>query len=625
MAYVVLVICVLTAPVHFLFPVPAARSLPGRFKLIGTTSFDIPLVDLEAQNSSISQRSPVSSDRKPVSVGDGPENIFTAFYQTHLRGRALLWTSGNPRTEYQESDELLKQVAINYKLPDLILHHLSLSQTNSIFQRDFSGMSHSRNSGFPVAIYSHGMYGWRQCHHSACEALASHGFLVFAVDHAPDCMLSRPAGDLRGSVKFDYTIDETFGTKRERDFYTQGFDRRSNDIVALLDFILSPALGRRFPDVANKIDFDRVNLWGHSFGGGTVSTVCCRDDRVNNAVVLDGWLYPMPDADRQSGFKSASLLNISSDLWPYAKYQFPFRADLITSTLKNEPPPTMTSHDMVLKGSDHQNFCDTYLICHKSLLAKPTVIGPDRDPTELLSHVDSMIVAFFSRGALNANKHKGGSTNRGSKFGGVSNKYNADTSKQKQAAEQKLIMRQSYRLIVVATNVAETSITIPNIRYVVDAGRQKEKVQQTSSAIAKYEVRFVSKASADQRQGRSGRTGPGHCYRLFSANYYHTHMPMFQPPEIMQTPLEDLILQMKSIGIDHIESFPFPTAPPVESINSALGLLTYLGAVYTAATANTASTTQILNKIETLTKMAKSNKKALASLEDTRGLTELGQ
>ncbi len=71
------------------------------------------------------------------------------------------------------------------------------------------------------------------------------------------------------------------------------------------------------------------------------------------------------------------------------------------------------------------------------------------------------------------------------------------------------------RLIVVATNVAETSITIPGVKYVVDCGRFKEKVTNSASGISKYEVRWISKASADQRMGRAGRTGPGHCYRLF--------------------------------------------------------------------------------------------------------------
>lgn len=84
------------------------------------------------------------------------------------------------------------------------------------------------------------------------------------------------------------------------------------------------------------------------------------------------------------------------------------------------------------------------------------------------------------------------------------------------ADEQAKVFRappEGHRLIVVATNVAETSITIPGISYVVDCGRQKRRVVQRGSGISQFEVGWVSKASADQRAGRAGRTGPGHCYR----------------------------------------------------------------------------------------------------------------
>lgn len=84
------------------------------------------------------------------------------------------------------------------------------------------------------------------------------------------------------------------------------------------------------------------------------------------------------------------------------------------------------------------------------------------------------------------------------------------------AEEQARVFRappEGHRLVVVATNVAETSITIPGITYVVDCGRQKRKVVQHASGISQFEVGWVSRASADQRAGRAGRTGPGHCYR----------------------------------------------------------------------------------------------------------------
>ena len=73
------------------------------------------------------------------------------------------------------------------------------------------------------------------------------------------------------------------------------------------------------------------------------------------------------------------------------------------------------------------------------------------------------------------------------------------------------------RLIVLATNVAETSLTIPGIRYVFDCGRAKEKKYDPTTGVQSFEVGWISKASANQRAGRAGRTGPGHCYRLYSS------------------------------------------------------------------------------------------------------------
>jgi HrpA-like RNA helicase len=152
---------------------------------------------------------------------------------------------------------------------------------------------------------------------------------------------------------------------------------------------------------------------------------------------------------------------------------------------------------------------------------------------------------------------------------------------------------EGHRLIVIATNVAETSITIPNITYVVDCGRCKEKVvvseSNGSAGITKYEVNWISKASADQRQGRAGRTGPGHCYRLYSANFFHQHMKSFVPPEITLSPLEDVVLQMASLGINQITSFPFPTNPPRKLILNAIKFLEFLGAMISSKPRETTS------------------------------------
>ncbi|ESO08407.1 hypothetical protein HELRODRAFT_74874, partial [Helobdella robusta] len=135
-----------------------------------------------------------------------------------------------------------------------------------------------------------------------------------------------------------------------------------------------------------------------------------------------------------------------------------------------------------------------------------------------------------------------------------------------------------FRLCVVATNVAETSITIPNIKYVVDTGKVKTKFYDAVTGVSTFKVTFISQASANQRSGRAGRTGPGHCYRLYSSAVF-SDFEEFSEPEIARKPVEDLVLQLKDIGVDRVKNFPFPTPPSAQAIESAERLLYRLGAL----------------------------------------------
>lgn len=135
------------------------------------------------------------------------------------------------------------------------------------------------------------------------------------------------------------------------------------------------------------------------------------------------------------------------------------------------------------------------------------------------------------------------------------------------------------RLIVLSTNVAETSLTIPGIRYVLDTGRSKEKHYDLTTGVQSFEVGWISKASANQRAGRAGRTAPGHCYRLYSSAIYERDFVEFAEPEILRMPIEDVVLQLKSMDLQHVTNFPFPTPPDRQSLIKAEKLLTYLGAI----------------------------------------------
>ncbi|KAF5369365.1 hypothetical protein D9758_002690 [Tetrapyrgos nigripes] len=135
------------------------------------------------------------------------------------------------------------------------------------------------------------------------------------------------------------------------------------------------------------------------------------------------------------------------------------------------------------------------------------------------------------------------------------------------------------RLVVVSTNVAETSLTIPGIRYVVDCGRAKERRYDITNGIQAFQVSWISKASAAQRAGRAGRTGPGHCYRLYSSALYEHHFDQFSQPEILRMPIEGVVLQMKGMHIDAVVNFPFPTPPDRLTLQKAENVLMHLGAL----------------------------------------------
>ncbi|XP_024872377.1 probable ATP-dependent RNA helicase kurz isoform X1 [Temnothorax curvispinosus] len=135
------------------------------------------------------------------------------------------------------------------------------------------------------------------------------------------------------------------------------------------------------------------------------------------------------------------------------------------------------------------------------------------------------------------------------------------------------------RLCVVSTNVAETSLTIPNIRYVVDSGRCKTRLYDKVTGVSTYHISYASKAAATQRAGRAGRTRPGHCYRLYSSAVYDNDFEEYSQSEIQRKPVDDLLLQMKAMNIDKVVNFPFPTPPDVVQLKSAEKRLTILGAL----------------------------------------------
>ena len=172
------------------------------------------------------------------------------------------------------------------------------------------------------------------------------------------------------------------------------------------------------------------------------------------------------------------------------------------------------------------------------------------------------------------------------------------------------------RKIVIATNVAETSITIPGIAYVVDTGKVKEQVYRGAGGglFSSYEVRWVSKASAEQRAGRAGRTGPGHVYRLYSSAVFDQQFAEFREPEVNRVPADSIVMRLRSLGILNVDKFPFPTKPNSEALLQAQSQLELIGALQSQKHFAVSSLTDIDGK-----HMSPSNDQVLL------GVTSLGR
>jgi len=147
------------------------------------------------------------------------------------------------------------------------------------------------------------------------------------------------------------------------------------------------------------------------------------------------------------------------------------------------------------------------------------------------------------------------------------------------AQEQNKIFHPSgLNRIVLATNVAETSLTVPGIKYVIDPGTARISRYSYRTKVQRLPIETISQASANQRKGRCGRVSEGICIRLYSEEDFNNR-PEFTDPEILRTNLASVILQMTALGLDDLEAFPFVDAPDKRHIQDGVKLLEELGAI----------------------------------------------
>ncbi|XP_053461455.1 probable ATP-dependent RNA helicase DHX34 isoform X2 [Nycticebus coucang] len=139
------------------------------------------------------------------------------------------------------------------------------------------------------------------------------------------------------------------------------------------------------------------------------------------------------------------------------------------------------------------------------------------------------------------------------------------------------------RKCILSTNIAETSVTIDGIRFVVDSGKVKEMSYDPQAKLQRLQEFWISQASAEQRKGRAGRTGPGVCFRLYAESDYDAFAP-YPVPEIRRVALDALVLQMKSMNVGDPRTFPFIEPPPSASLETAILYLRDQGALDSSET-----------------------------------------
>jgi hypothetical protein len=320
--FLVLGIClflltILTSVTILLFPIPSRSHLHGKFKRVGTCSLRIPILlppgtqlykNVSNYDLNVQCWFPISRTESLV---------FKVKKYFNLIPHATLWSSGHPQHQTTEASQLLFHSAQSAELPSFIFAHLLLSITNSEYF-DFDALklplqssnldSNPNGCGYPIVIYSHGMWSWRQISSSTFEMLASNGFIVFSVDHLPSAMITRPFPGTNDFTPFDYHLPASIppGSMEERKHYQKGVDRRCHEIIALMDYLSQPKIANKL-----SLNLDQFHLFGHSFGGGTIAGVACRDQRVTSAVLCKLNFLEFSSLYLQS-FPSSGLVDVSS-------------------------------------------------------------------------------------------------------------------------------------------------------------------------------------------------------------------------------------------------------------------------------------------------------------------------
>ncbi len=256
--------------------------------------------------------------------------------------------------------------------PGFLVSHIDLVKTHS-----FLNETTIQNKQFPLLILSHGITGYKEIHTALIEELTSHGYVVAAPDHTYDCNLTVfPDGHIA-----DYRSDIT-GYPDSVQIRRQQLNTRVADIRFILDQMLSD------DEFHNVIDFDKVGVLGHSYGGSTAIQAAYEDSRIKAVLALDSWMNPIPELIIEQGI-SQPFLHLGRPHWDDSEY--PTSPARLVRFLKNVRKDGI---HYTLQGARHLDFSDVplYSTISNYLLETGSVA-----PLKTISIVNKVVVSFFDK------------------------------------------------------------------------------------------------------------------------------------------------------------------------------------------------------------------------------------
>lgn len=351
---VAVVLTLVAGALAWALPVTSLGPLPGEHD-VATTSFR--LVD------------PTRDERYTDDPSDAREVVVQAWYPTRDTG---------PRAPFVEQPRAFGAATARFlDMPSFVLDHLGLVRTRSVQDGDLAALGRS----YPVIVYSHGWGGFRRVQVGLMEDLASHGFVVLALDHTYGAVATVfPDGPV---VPLEPDALPSDAPPAEYDAAAATLEQvYAEDVLLLLDHLAAEGNATRF---AGLLDLSRIGLLGHSTGGGAVVTACATDDRCDAVAGLDPWVEPVPDDVLAEGL-SVPLLSIRSEEW--------VGDDNDRLLARLHAASTGGTTRLAIAGTSHR---DVTMLPLLSPLASSLGLAGETDASRTHRIVSDYLVAFFDR------------------------------------------------------------------------------------------------------------------------------------------------------------------------------------------------------------------------------------